>query len=55
LREHYPTETVQHYLDHIRRLRLDRPLGRFLWPYARMLVLPVQYFQTLKHWRRLGI
>ena len=54
LRENYPAETVQGYLDHIRRLRLDRPLGRFIWSYARMLRTPVQYFRTLRHWRRLG-
>jgi hypothetical protein len=54
LRENYPAETVQRYLDHIRHLRLDRPLGRFLWSHARILALPVQWFQTLRHWRRLG-
>ena len=54
LRENYPDETVQRYLDHIRRLRLDRPLGRFTWSYTRILALPVQYFQTLRRWRRLG-
>jgi len=54
LRENYPAETVQHYLDHTRRLRLDRPLGRFLWSYAAILALPVQYLRTLRHWRRLG-
>jgi glycosyltransferase involved in cell wall biosynthesis len=54
LSENYPAETVQRYLDHIRRLRLDRPLGRILWSYTRLLALPMQYFQTLRHWRRLG-
>jgi hypothetical protein len=54
LRENYPAETVQRYLDHIRHLRLDRPLGRLLWSWARMLALPVQCLQTLRHWRRLG-
>jgi hypothetical protein len=53
LRENYPPEVVQRYVDHIRALRLDRPLGRRLWPYARILALPVQYFRTLRHWRRL--
>jgi len=54
LRENYPAETVQRYLDHVRRLRLDTPGGRFLWSYARILALPVQWFRTLRHWRRLG-
>jgi hypothetical protein len=53
LRENYPADTVQRYLDHVRKLRLDRPRGRFLWSSARMLALPVQYLQTLRHWRRL--
>jgi glycosyltransferase involved in cell wall biosynthesis len=54
LRENYPAETVQGYLDHVRRLRLDRPLGRFIWSYASVLRTPVQYLRTLRHWRRLG-
>lgn len=54
LRDNYPPETVQRYVDHIRALRLDRRLGRFLWPSARIVALPVQYFRTLRHWRRLG-
>jgi hypothetical protein len=54
LRENYPPETVQRYLDHIRALRLDRRLGRFLWPYAAIAGLPVHYLRTLRHWRRLG-
>jgi glycosyltransferase involved in cell wall biosynthesis len=54
LRENYPAETVQRYLDHVRRLRLDRPLGRFLWSYGSLLRTPVQYVRTLRHWRRLG-
>jgi glycosyltransferase involved in cell wall biosynthesis len=54
LRENYPADTVQRYLEHIRRLRLHRSLGRFLWSYSRMLALPVQCYQTLRHWRRLG-
>ena len=54
LRENYPPETVHRYVDHIRALRLDRRLGRFLWPYAGMVALPAQYFRTLRHWRRLG-
>lgn len=54
LRENYPAETVQRYLEHIRRLRLDHPSGRFLWQYARMLALPAQYSRTRRHWRRLG-
>ncbi len=53
LRENYPADTVQRYVDHVRDLRLDRPWGRFLWSSARMLALPVQYVQTLRHWRRL--
>jgi glycosyl transferase family 2 len=54
LREHYPAETVQRYLDHVRALRLDRPLGQAVWSYARLSALPVRYVQTLRHWRRLG-
>jgi Glycosyl transferase family 2 len=54
LRENYPAETVQRYLDHVRRLRLDRPLGRSLWTGAMLLRMPVQYVRTLRHWRRLG-
>jgi hypothetical protein len=54
LRENYPADTVQRYLDHVRRLRLDRPLGRFLWSSAALLRIPVQYVRTLRHWRRLG-
>ena len=54
LRENYPADTVQRYLDHIRHLRLDRPRGRVLWSYGRILALPVQSFRTLRHWRRLG-
>jgi glycosyltransferase involved in cell wall biosynthesis len=54
LRENYPAETVERYLDHIRHLRLDRPRGRLLWSWVRMLALPVQCVQTLRHWRRLG-
>jgi glycosyltransferase involved in cell wall biosynthesis len=55
LRHNYPAETVERYLDHVRALRLDRPWGRFLWCYARLLALPVQYFRTLRRWRRLGV
>jgi hypothetical protein len=54
LRENYPAETVQRYLDHVRRLRLDRPRGRFLWSSAALLRIPVQYVRTLRHWRGLG-
>jgi Glycosyl transferase family 2 len=54
LRQNYPAETVQRYLDHIRRLCLDRPRGRLLWSYGSILALPVQYFRTLRRWRRLG-
>ena len=54
LRENYPAETVERYLDHVRRLRLDRRLGRLLWSSARVLRIPVQYVRTLRHWRRLG-
>jgi glycosyltransferase involved in cell wall biosynthesis len=54
LRENYPADTVQRYLDHIRHLRLDRPRGRVLWSYARILALPVRSLQTLRHWSRLG-
>jgi hypothetical protein len=51
LRENYPAETVQGYLDHVRHLRLDRPLGRAVWSYTRLLALPVQYLSTLRRWR----
>jgi glycosyltransferase involved in cell wall biosynthesis len=54
LRENYPADTVQRYLDHVRRLRLDRPLGKFLWSSAALVRIPVQYVRTLRHWRRLG-
>jgi glycosyltransferase involved in cell wall biosynthesis len=54
LRENYPAETVQNYLDHIRALRLDHPLGRVLWSYTRICSLPMRFIRTLKHWRRLA-
>jgi hypothetical protein len=54
LRENYPPETVQRYLDHIGQLRLDRPVGQAVWSYSRLLPVAVQYFRTLRRWRRLG-
>jgi hypothetical protein len=54
LRENYPAETVQRYVDHVRHLRLDRPRGRAVWSFTRLLAMPVLYFRTLRHWRRLG-
>jgi hypothetical protein len=54
LRENYPAEVVQGYLDHVHHLRLHRPLGRLLWSYTRLLATPVQYVRTLRYWRRLG-
>jgi glycosyltransferase involved in cell wall biosynthesis len=54
LRENYPAETVQHFLDHVRALRLGHPLGRFLWAHGRTLVLPAKFLRTLGRWRQLG-
>ena len=54
LRENYPAETVQSYLNHICTLRLSHPIGRFLWSHGKTFTLPAKFRQTLKHWRRLG-
>jgi glycosyltransferase involved in cell wall biosynthesis len=54
LRENYSEETVQAFLQHIRDLRLDRPIGRLLWSHGRTLALPAKFWRTLRHWRRLS-
>jgi len=54
LRENYPDETVQSYLNHIRTLRLGHPIGRFLWSHGGTFALPAKFAKTLKYWRMLG-
>ena len=53
LRENYPTETVDAYLDRIRRLKLDSAVGRVLWAGGRLMALPAAFRKVLAHWRGL--
>ena len=54
LRENYPEETVETFLNHIRALRLGHPMGRFLWSLGKTFALPVRFYRTLRRWRRLS-
>jgi hypothetical protein len=54
LREHYPDETVQAFIKHVRALRLDTPIGRFVWRNTSVLAVPAKFARTLLKWRALG-
>lgn len=55
LRENYAEDSVQAYVDHIRKQGLGSDEGRFRWALKTMVRLPSKFLQFHREWIRLGV